>query len=116
MTTEYCGENSTLEALSKAERECVCRHRQRLSTKTGHEVSIEEALSDWLENYAEAWRAQRQAHMLAMQRKEILRHKWIESEKAQRDLGSAAVLDWIEKHAARWRDWYETECEFSEAS
>jgi len=52
-------------------------------------------------------REERQAKMLAEQREEILRHKWIESEKAQRDLGSEAVLDWIRRYAAQWRRWYE---------
>jgi hypothetical protein len=35
---------------------------------------------------------------------EILRHKWIESEKAGRDIGfEAALVDWITKHRAGWR-------------
>lgn len=35
-------------------------------------------------------------------------HRWIESEKSQRDLGYGAVLDWIQKYAAQFRDWAET--------
>lgn len=38
------------------------------------------------------------------QRHEINRHKWIESEKAGRDLGSEAVLDWIRKYASVFRE------------
>lgn len=35
---------------------------------------------------------------------EILRHKWIESEKAGRDIGfERALLDWIRNHRANWR-------------
>lgn len=34
---------------------------------------------------------------------EIRKHKWIESEKAGQDLGSRAVMDWIDKYAARFR-------------
>ncbi len=35
---------------------------------------------------------------------EILRHKWIESEKAGRDIGfERALLDWIRNHRAMWR-------------
>lgn len=35
---------------------------------------------------------------------EILRHKWIESEKAGRDIGfERALLDWIRHHRAQWR-------------
>ncbi len=38
------------------------------------------------------------------EREEILRHKWIESEKAGRDIGfERALLDWIVKHRSGWR-------------
>jgi hypothetical protein len=38
------------------------------------------------------------------EREEILRHKWIESEKAGRDIGfERALTDWIIKHRSKWR-------------
>ncbi|MGC6456491.1 MAG: hypothetical protein ACON39_04520 [Coraliomargaritaceae bacterium] len=38
------------------------------------------------------------------ERNEILRHKWIESEKAGQDIGfERALLDWIRKHREKWR-------------
>jgi hypothetical protein len=38
------------------------------------------------------------------EREEILRHKWIESEKLGHDIGfEKALLDWIVKHRASWR-------------
>ena len=38
------------------------------------------------------------------EREEILRHKWIESEKAGRDIGfEHALTDWIIKHRSKWR-------------
>ena len=38
------------------------------------------------------------------EREEILRHKWLESEKAKHDIGfERALLDWIVKHRAAWR-------------
>jgi hypothetical protein len=38
------------------------------------------------------------------EREEILRHKWIESEKAGHDVGfERALTDWIIKHRASWR-------------
>ncbi|MCX7826743.1 MAG: DUF4032 domain-containing protein [Verrucomicrobiae bacterium] len=38
------------------------------------------------------------------QRDEILRHKWIESEKAGHDIGfERALVDWISKYRAAWR-------------
>ena len=44
---------------------------------------------------------------LKIQAQEIDRHKWIESEKAGRDLGTEAVIDWIMKYADRFSDQYE---------
>lgn len=39
------------------------------------------------------------------EREEILRHKWIESEKAGYDVGfERALTDWIMNHRARWRE------------
>lgn len=40
---------------------------------------------------------------LRMQRAEIRRHRWIESEKAGRDLGVEAEIDWAMKHALPFR-------------
>src|SRR4051794_15227358 len=38
------------------------------------------------------------------EREEILKHKWIESEKAGHDIGfEQALTDWIVKHRSKWR-------------
>jgi len=38
------------------------------------------------------------------EREEIMRHKWIESEKAGQDIGfERALTDWIVKHRSKWR-------------
>jgi hypothetical protein len=38
------------------------------------------------------------------EREEILKHKWIESEKAGYDIGfEQALTDWIVRHRAKWR-------------
>jgi len=42
---------------------------------------------------------------LLAERAEILKHKWIESEKAGKDIGfERALLDWIVKHRSNWRE------------
>ncbi|MGC3988243.1 MAG: DUF4032 domain-containing protein [Chthoniobacteraceae bacterium] len=42
---------------------------------------------------------------LLAEREEILRHKWIESEKAGHDIGfDKALLDWVMKHRTHWRE------------
>ena len=39
------------------------------------------------------------------ERAEILKHKWIESEKAGKDICfEKALLDWIVKHRSNWRE------------
>jgi len=38
------------------------------------------------------------------EKEEILKHKWIESEKAGHDIGfDRALTDWIVKHRSKWR-------------
>ena len=38
------------------------------------------------------------------ERDEILKHKWIESEKAGHDIGfERALTDWIVRHRSKWR-------------
>ena len=39
------------------------------------------------------------------EREEILKHKWIESEKAGTDIGfEKALLDWIVRYRSSWRE------------
>lgn len=39
------------------------------------------------------------------EREEIMRHKWIESEKAGHDIGfEKALLDWVMRHRGSWRE------------
>ncbi len=39
------------------------------------------------------------------EREEVLKHKWIESEKAGSDIGfEKALLDWIVKYRSSWRE------------
>jgi len=41
---------------------------------------------------------------LLREREEILRHKWLESEKAGQDIGfDKALLDWVIRHRSAWR-------------
>ena len=44
------------------------------------------------------------------EREEILKHKWLESEKLGKDIGfERALLDWIRKHRESWRKERKTE-------
>jgi hypothetical protein len=42
-----------------------------------------------------------------IQIREILKHKWIMSEKEGRDLGEEAVEHWVRRHAADFREYWE---------
>ena len=46
------------------------------------------------------------------ERAEILRHKWIESEKAGYDIGfERALMDWIVKYRSAWYEKRQTFCQ-----
>ena len=47
---------------------------------------------------------------LKIQAQDIERHKWIESEKAGRDLGTEAIIDWIMQYADRFSEQYQQRC------
>lgn len=47
----------------------------------------------------------RQIFVLNEQVRQIQIHKWIESEKNQRDMSEEAVRGWVEKYASGFRKW-----------
>ena len=62
-----------------------------------------EIISDTSDNKEFIERSSLYQEFLA-ERDEILRHKWIESEKKGEDIGfERALLDWIRKHRQKWR-------------
>ncbi len=51
------------------------------------------------------------------EREEILRHKWLESEKAGQDIGfERALVDWVAKYRTTWRRWRQESAAKSEGS
>jgi hypothetical protein len=45
------------------------------------------------------------------EREEIMKHKWLESEKAGFDIGfERALTDWIVKHRSKWRQSRQVPC------
>lgn len=65
---------------------------------TAHTDSSDDAGSQFLKNsvlYKE----------FLAEREEIMKHKWLESEKAGADIGfEKALLDWIVRHRSHWRE------------
>ncbi len=108
MSTEFAERESPRRGrLTAAEERQVERHRAALEERCGREFSLDEAEADWLMNCACEWRQRRQEHMLNMQREEISKYRWLQCEKAQCDIGRQAAVEWVQKHAAAWRKWYE---------
>jgi hypothetical protein len=97
------------DSLTPAEQREIDRHKYFLSEKQGFDVGLEAAARDWLTRHAEDFQRRRQEHMLGLQREEISRHIWIESERHQCDMRREAALEWIKNYAASWRQWYEKE-------
>lgn len=95
------------DGLTPAEYRQVERHRCALALQERCQVSWERAKADWLARCATEWRKHRFEHMLALQREEIAKYRWIRSEQVQRDIGRQAAVEWVQKHAASWRRWYE---------
>jgi hypothetical protein len=70
-------------------------------TEDKKDMPLINATADPNQNFAQ--RSSLYQEFLA-EREEILRHKWIESEKKGKDIGfERALLDWIRKHRDSWR-------------
>lgn len=80
-------------------------HKYYLSEKKGREVSLEEAMVDFLDNYEMDFLCKKQLEDNLRQNQEIQKYKWIESEREGHDIGSRkAALEWIEKYGCIWRE------------
>lgn len=97
----------SLEKYSRAERVAIAAHKKELESLNQGEITEKEVIDHWNANCRQKWLEERHVRMLALQREEILRYKWIESEKCQKDVGAQAVFDWISRYAAGWRQWFE---------
>jgi len=91
--------------LIPSELRAIENHKYFLSEKEGREVSFEEAMIDFINNYEADFLCKKQAEDNQEQRQEIQRYKWIESEKEGHDIGSTkAAMEWIEKYGCIWRE------------
>ena len=80
-------------------------HKYYLSEKEGREVSFEEAMIDFIDNYEADFLCKKLVEDNQAQNQEIQKYKWIESEKEGHDIGrQKAALDWIEKFGSIWRE------------
>ena len=79
-------------------------HKHYLSQKEGREVQLEEAIVDFLIDYEADFLKRKQTEDVAQQNDEIMKYKWIESEREGHDIGEeTAAMEWIEKYGSIWR-------------
>jgi phosphotransferase system HPr (HPr) family protein len=90
--------------LTAAELKAIEEHKYYLSLQRGTEVSIEEAIDDFVQHVAEDWRREKVRRDNLEQRDEIEKHKYLRSLAEGRDIGrSSAAEEWCQKYAHIWR-------------
>ena len=79
-------------------------HKYFMSLNQDREVSIEEAVDDFVEKYRTDWLREKQRRDNEEQIKEIERHKYLRSTEKGYDIGSrTASEEWIRTYAHLWR-------------
>jgi phosphotransferase system HPr-like phosphotransfer protein len=91
--------------LIPSELSAIETHKYFLSQREGREVSFEEAMIDFIDNYEADFLRKKQVEDNQEQNQEILKYRWIESEKEGHDIGSTkAAMEWVEKYGGIWRE------------
>lgn len=90
--------------LMPSELKAIEEHKLFMSQRERREVSIEEAIDDFVRKYEAGWRGAKHKADIEEQVKEIEKHKWCRSEAEGRDIGRGqASLEWIQNYAYLWR-------------
>jgi len=91
--------------LIPSELAAIQEHKYFMSVKESREVSIEEAIEDFVEKARADWLGEKQQRDNEEQIREIERHKWHRSREEGYDIGSrTASEEWIGKYAHIWRE------------
>jgi len=91
--------------LTPAELKASLDHKYFMAVDKGHDVSLEEAVSDFFTHYEEEWRKQREQDYIAQQKRGVEEHKWYESEKAGHEVKrNTAAIDFINHGFAEFRE------------
>ena len=90
--------------LTAAELKAIEEHKYYLSQQRGAEVTIEEAIADFIQHFADDWRQEKLRRDNLEQRREIEKHKYFRSLEEGRDIGGrSAAEEWCQKYAHIWR-------------
>lgn len=91
--------------LTAAELRAIEEHKYYLSQKRQTEVSIDDAIDDFVQTYQETWRREKFQNDNQAQVQEIKNHKYLRSQVEGHDIGSRqAAREWCAQYAPIWRD------------
>jgi phosphotransferase system HPr (HPr) family protein len=90
--------------LTPAELKAIEEHKYFLSQQRGAEVTIEEAIANFIEHVEADWQREKLRRDNQEQRQEIEKHKYFRSMEEGRDIGKqSAAEEWCQKYAHIWR-------------
>ena len=105
---ELSERESGLARYGYGERKAILDHRFFLSIEFQREATFDETIRSWESGVCVPWRREKMRRDRIAQLKEIERHKYYLSMQCGYDIGpEAAADDWIQHHAAPWREWWE---------
>jgi phosphotransferase system HPr (HPr) family protein len=91
--------------LIPSELAAIEEHKYYMSLNEGREVSIDEAIEDFVDKYKAGWLLEKQRRDSQEQIKEIERHKYLRSLEEGYDIGrKKASEEWIGNYAHLWRE------------
>ena len=90
--------------LTASELKAIEEHKYFLSQNSGREVTIDEAIEDFIKHVAADWRSEKLRRDNLEQRELIERHKTLRSRQEGREIGKReAAEEWCQKYAHIWR-------------
>jgi phosphotransferase system HPr (HPr) family protein len=96
------------DCLTPAEFKAVLDHKFFMGVDLKREVTLEEALIDFVLLYMDAWLKEKTARDNKEQAAEIEKHIYLKSKEAGRDMVVEAIGEWHRVHAKAWRDYWES--------
>ena len=102
--------HASLSGFWPSEQQAILCYRTELRLSLKRVVSIEETVENWEHGPATGWRRDKMRVDGRRQLDEIEKHKYLLSQTVGHDIGwDIAAVDWVSKHAAEWREWWETQ-------
>ena len=102
------GKMTLEQELIPSELKAIEDHKYFMSVEQKKQISIEEAIEDFVSKYEADWLKEKTRRDNLEQKDEIEKHKYIRSQQEGRDLGDEAIEEWRQKYAHIWREEHES--------